>query len=76
MSVSGVIVPTIMRSISEARMPAFSRAFIAAAVARSEVFWFSAAIRLSKIPVRLVIHSSVVSTMDSNSLLVMILSGT
>lgn len=75
MSVSGVMVPTMMRSISAASIPAFSSAFLAAPVARSEVFSPSAAMCLDLIPVRVVIHSSVVSTMLSRSLLVMTLSG-
>ncbi len=72
---SGVTVPTMMRSMSAPLMPAFSRAFSAAFVEMSEVFSSSAQMRLSLMPVRLVIHSSDVSTSFSRSSLVMILSG-
>lgn len=73
--VSGVTVPTMMRSMSAPSIPAFARAFLAAFVEMSEVFSFSAQIRLCLMPVRLVIHSSEVSTSFSRSSLVMIFSG-
>jgi hypothetical protein len=75
-SMSGVMVATMIRSICSAVTPARSIARCAARAAMSEVNSFLAAMRLSLMPVRVVIHSSVVSTNFSRSALVRILSGT
>ena len=75
-SMSGVMVATIINSIWSAAIPAFSIARRAALAAMSEVNSLSAASRRSLMPVRVVIHSSVVSTIFSSSALVRILSGT
>ena len=73
---SGVMVATMIRSICSGVMPARSMASRAALVAMSEVNSSSAAMRRSLMPVRVVIHSSVVSTIFSRSALVRIRSGT
>src|SRR6266508_5545908 len=73
---SGVAVATIMRSISFGEIFACSIALCAALVAISLVFSSFAAIRRSLIPVRVMIQSSLVSTMRERSALVRIFSGT
>src|SRR5919106_1607775 len=73
---SGDTVPTMIASSSSGRVLAISSARTDALSAMSEVSSPSAAIRRSLIPVRSVIHSSVVSTIFSRSLLVRTLSGT
>src|ERR1022692_3535983 len=73
---SGVILATMIRSICAAITPAISIARRAALAARSEVNSFAAAMRRSLMPVRVVIHSSEVSTIFSRSALVRIFSGT
>jgi hypothetical protein len=75
-SISGVAVATIIRSISFAEIFACSIALSAAFVAISLVFSSFAAIRRSLMPVRVVIHSSLVSIMRERSELVRTLSGT
>ncbi len=72
---SGVVVPSAMKSISDGRTPAAHMARRAAASARSHVVSLAAARCRRAIPVRLRIHSSVVSTMPSSSELVSTLSG-
>src|SRR5262245_15952408 len=64
-----------IRSISSALTPDRARASRAALTARSPVVSFSAAMRLSRIPVRSTIHSSLVSTIRARSALVMIRAG-
>ena len=71
---SGVVVARIIRSISEALIPAISRAFLLASKAKSQVL-SSVTILLSLIPVLEVIHSSEVSRVCSRSLLVITLDG-
>jgi hypothetical protein len=73
---SGVMVPTTMRSTSSARTPAILRALWAALRARSLDASFSAATWRSLMPVRSTIHWSLVSTILSRSALVRIFSGT
>ncbi len=73
---SGVAVATRMRSISFGEIFACSMAFSAAFAAMSLVFSSFAAMRRSLMPVRVVIHSSVVSTMRERSSLVRTFSGT
>jgi hypothetical protein len=70
------MVATMMRSLCSAVTPARSIALRAALVAMSEVYSSSAAMRRSLMPVRVVIHSSVVSTIFSKSALVTTFSGT
>jgi hypothetical protein len=65
--VSGVIVATMMSSMSAAAMPACSRADLAASLAMWLVNSSSRAMRRSRMPVREVIHSSEVSTERSRS---------
>ena len=72
---SGVAVATSSKSIFSGEILACSIAFNAALVAMSLVVSFLAAIRRSLIPVRVVIHSSLVSTMRERSALVRIFSG-
>jgi hypothetical protein len=72
---SGVTVPTMIMSRSFARTPALSRARSAANRARSLVTIPSGVTRLSLMPVRSVIHASVVSTIFSRSTLVRTMSG-
>src|SRR5208283_5446788 len=74
--VSAVTVATIIRSSSLALMPPYFSAFFEASMARSDVAWFSPAIRRSFIPVRSVIHASVVGTIFSKSKFVSTFSGT
>ena len=64
------------RSISSSDRPALATAALAALAARSEAFSLSSMIRRSRIPVRAVIHSSLVSTIFSRSKLVNTRSGT
>src|SRR5689334_16085615 len=64
---SGVTVPTKMWSTSWTVRPAISSARVAAANARSELSWPSATMRRSRMPVRVTIHSSEVSTIFSRS---------
>ena len=64
-----------MKSMSLGSIPALFRASSAAATPRSEVFSPSAAICLALIPVRSVIHSSLVSMIQARSALVRILLG-
>ncbi len=71
---SGVTVPTTMRSISPGAVEAASRAARAALAAMSELVSPAETLR-SLMPVREVIHSSDVSTMPSNSRLVTTLAG-
>ena len=66
-NMSGVTVATTIRSSSSADTPAMRSASLAAAAARSLVASFSAAIRRCRIPVRVVIHSSEVSTIFARS---------
>ncbi len=72
---SGVAVATMTRSRSSGATPACSSAFRAAGRARSLAASSGAAIRRSLIPVRVTIHSSVVSTITSRSAFVSTLSG-
>ena len=67
---SGVEVASTTRSIDWASTPAAASAACAALMPMAEVVSPSAAIRRSRIPVRWVIHSSVVSTMRERSELV------
>src|SRR6266850_1921401 len=73
---SGVSVATTIKSIWSAVTPAIFIARSAACVARSEVNSFAAQMRRSLMPVRVVIHSSEVSTFFSSSALVSTLTGT
>ena len=67
---SGVDVASTSRSRESAPMPAASSAARLAAQARSEVSWSSAATWRWRMPVRVLIHSSLVSMrVDSSSLL-------
>ena len=72
---SGVVVPSTIRSSSDALTPAASSALCAAVTARSPVVSPSAAIWRSRMPVRVRIHSSLVSTIFSRSALVTTRSG-
>ena len=72
---SGVAVGTITMSSSEPSTPAASRMRSEAANARSLAAWSGAAKRRSRMPVRLTIHSSLVSTRPAISSLVTTLSG-
>ena len=73
---SGVMVATMMRSSCSGEMLPLAMARKAALAAMSEVYSSVAAMRRCLIPVRVVIHSSEVSTIFSRSPLVRILSGT
>ena len=73
---SGVTVATTIRSIEDASTPASARAATAAGSAMSVSACSLVANRRSRIPVRSTIHSSVVSTNCSRSLLVKTRSGT
>jgi hypothetical protein len=73
---SGVMVATMMRSMSSGATPASAIARRAASRARSEVASAGPAMRRSRMPVRVVIHSSEVSTMRSRSALVITRAGT
>jgi hypothetical protein len=72
---SGVVVPTTTRSMSFGVRPALSSATRPALYARSLVVSSSATMCRCSMPVRLLIHSSVVSTIFSRSALVRIRSG-
>ena len=72
---SGVDVQTIIRSNSFGDIFADSRATLAASIARVDEDSFSPAMRLSRIPVRVRIHSSEVSRVFSRSSLVRTFSG-
>ena len=72
---SGVTVATMIRSISSDSTPARSSAVRAAGSARSVIACSGAAIRRSLMPVRSVIHSSVVSTSSASSSFVSTRSG-
>ncbi len=74
--VSGVTVAQITRSTSSPPTPAISRARREAGRAKSDSASSSRAMRRSRIPVRVTIHSSEVSTIFSRSALVSIWSGT
>ncbi len=73
---SGVIVATMIRSRSRGFTPACASAARAAGIARSDIASVSAAIRRSRIPVRVAIHSSEVSTISARSSFVTIREGT
>src|SRR6185312_15213508 len=73
---SGVMVATMIKSICSAVTPAMAMARRAASAPRSDVYSLSAAMWRSLMPVRVVIHSSVVSTIFSRSALVRIFVGT
>src|SRR5687767_6765900 len=73
---SGVVVPTTMKSMSSGVSPARSIALRAASTARSEVATPGSTIWRSRMPVRCRIHSSLVSTMRSRSALVSTRGGT
>ena len=68
---SGVAVAQMMRSMSLGSMPERTRAWREAAMPRSEVSSPSSAMWRCSMPVRSLIHSSVVSTMRARSSLVM-----
>src|SRR5690348_7130700 len=72
---SGVVVPSTTMSSSNALTPASANACWAARNARSPVVSPSAATRRSRMPVRVRIHSSLVSTIFSRSALVTTRSG-
>ena len=72
---SGVIVAQTIMPTSSAFTPASASARLAASAARSEVAWSSRAMCRSLMPVRVTIHSSVVSTIFSSSALVRTRSG-
>ena len=72
---SGVVVATIIKSISAFLIFALLIASSAAFVAIDEVVSFFSQICLCLIPVLSTIHSSLVSTIDSRSLFVRILVG-
>ena len=72
---SPVTVPTMIWSSSVAFTPAASSARLAASEARADAGVFGSAIRRSLIPVRVVIHSSEVSTIFSRSWFVRTRSG-
>ena len=73
---SGVVVPTTMKSMSAGVMPAWAIACSAASFARSEVATPGSTMWRSRIPVRCWIHSSLVSTIFSRSALVSTRGGT
>ena len=72
---SGVTVATMSRSTSLPSRPAWLSAFCAAGSARSDSACSSAAMRLSRMPVRSMIHSSDVSTSSERSAFVITRSG-
>ena len=72
---SGVAVATTMRSTSSGSTPACSSACRAAGSARSLAAWSGSAMCRSRIPVRVTIHSSEVSTIASRSAFVSTRSG-
>ena len=73
---SGVTVPTMITSMSSGVRPAFAIASRAAIVARSLVATPGSTMCRSRMPVRCMIHSSVVSTIFSRSALVSTRGGT
>src|SRR5438132_5813041 len=73
---SGVTVATMIRSMSDPSSPACTSACRAAGSARSDIASSSFAIRRSRMPVRSMIHSSVVSTRVSSSWFASTRSGT
>ena len=73
---SGVVVPTTMKSIWSGVSPARSMASSAAFVASSDVPTPGSAMWRERMPVRWTIHSSLVSTIFSRSALVSSLGGT
>ena len=73
---SGVMVATMIRSICDGEMRPLAMARSAALAAMSEVYSVAAAMRRCLMPVRVVIHSSEVSTIFSRSELVSTFSGT
>src|SRR3989338_2276651 len=72
---SGLMVATRISSIFSAGIADLLKTFLAALMARSLVFSSDAATRRSLMPVRVRIHSSVVSTIFSRSKLVSLFSG-
>ncbi len=64
---SGVVVPTTMKSMSAGLRPACAIALSAASFARSDVATPGSTMCRSRIPVRCWIHSSLVSTIFSRS---------
>ena len=74
--VSGVVVPTTTKSMSEGVRPAFAIAFNAAFDARSEVATPGSTMCRSRMPVRCRIQSLVVATIFSRSALVSSRGGT
>ena len=72
---SGVMVPTTIRSSSSGRMPAISSACEPRLTAMSLVASPGAAMRRSWMPVRSAIHASDVSTIFSRSAFVMTFAG-
>ena len=74
-TISGVIVATIITSISFGLRFASARAFFAASVAKRPWFHCPSVMCLVFMPVRVVIHSSVVSTIFVRSSLVRIFFG-
>jgi hypothetical protein len=73
---SGVVVPTTMKSMSFGVRPARSMAMSDASFARSDVATPGSTTCRSRIPVRCRIHSSLVSTIFSRSALVSSRGGT
>ena len=71
---SGVVVARMIRSSSDASIPAISSAFIEAFSAKSQVLSLATTWRCL-MPVRVVIHSSVVSMVLERSSLVMMFGG-
>ena len=67
---SGVTVATMMASTSEASMPRLARQILAASTARSLVATPLSTMWRSRMPVRSVIHWSLVATIFSRSALV------
>jgi hypothetical protein len=66
-AMSGVTVATMSRSMADASSPACASACSIAGRQRSESACSGAAMRRSRIPVRSMIHSSLVSTMVESS---------
>ena len=71
-NMSGVVVPTTMKSMSSGTRFARSSAWRAAFTARSEVASSSSTMWRSRMPLRCWIHASLVSTIFSRSALVRI----
>ena len=72
---SGVVVATMIRSMSEASRPAAARARRAASAPRSDAAWLATAWRRERMPVRSTIQASLVSTNLARSSLVTISGG-